>query len=87
MFILCRMFVLHTALVILGDSLKVGQAIAALIANALETSFASPLRLGCLPAIWGARFFSARYKVLTKPAVQEFVFLFFFPLLFCCSIG
>lgn len=51
------MFVLHIALVILRNSLKMGQAIAALVANALEMSFTSSLNLGCLPGIWGTRLF------------------------------
>ena len=83
MFILCRMFLLHTVLVILGNSLKLGQVIAALIANVLKMSFTSSLDLGCSPGNWGTHFFSVWYKAPNTPAVQVsrnscFFLVFFF---------
>lgn len=78
------MFLLHTVLVISGNSLKLGQVIAALIANVLKMSFTSSRDLGCLPGNWGTHFSSAWYEGPNKPAVQVsrnlwFVFFFSFP--------
>jgi len=85
---LCRMFLLHTVLVILGNSLELGRVIVTLIANVFEMSFTGSLDLGCSPCNWGTDSFSAWYKALNKPAVQVsrnlcFFFFIFFLLLFC----
>lgn len=54
MFIICRTFLPHTAQVISGKSLKLGQVIAAVIASVLKMTFKSSLGLGCLQ---GTHFF------------------------------
>lgn len=77
-----RMFLLPAVLVLSGNSLQLGQAIAALIANVLEMSFTSSLGLGCSPGNWGTSlFFSAWYKAPNQPAVQvsrNLCFFFFY---------
>lgn len=66
--ILCRISPLYAVLVILGISLKLGQVIAALIANVSEMSFMSSLDLGCLSGNWGTLFFP---PLDTKPQISQ----------------
>lgn len=66
-------------------NLKLGQVIAALIANVSEMSFTSSLDLGCLPGNWGTLF---SFPLDTKPQISQLCrsagigvsFFFFFSL-------